>query len=54
MEDTQIVALFFARSEEAISETSQKYGRYLKTIAGNVLPSSEDVEEILNDVYLAA
>lgn len=54
MEDTQIVALFFARSEEAISETSQKYGRYLKTIAGNVLPNSEDVEEILNDVYLAA
>ena len=54
MEDTQIVALFFARSEEAISETSKKYGRYLKTIAGNVLPSSEDVEEILNDVYLAA
>ena len=54
MEDTQIVALFFARSEEAISETSRKYGRYLKTIAGNVLPSSEDVEEILNDVYLAA
>ena len=54
MEDTQIVELFFSRSEEAISETSKKYGRYLKTIAGNVLPSSEDVEEILNDVYLAA
>lgn len=54
MEDTQIVALFFSRSEEAISETSKKYGSYLKTIAGNILPCSEDVEEILNDVYLAA
>ena len=54
MEDTQIVALFYSRSEEAISETSKKYGRYLKTIACNILPSSEDAEEILNDVYLAA
>ena len=54
MEDTQIVALFFSRSEEAISETSKKYGSYLKTIASNILPSSEDAEEIINDVYLAA
>lgn len=54
MEDTQIVALFFSRSEEAISETSKKYGNYLKTIACNILPCSEDVEEVLNDVYLAA
>ena len=54
MEDTQIVALFFSRSEEAISETSRKYGRYLKAIACNILPNSEDAEEILNDVYLAA
>lgn len=54
MEDTQIVALFFSRSEEAISETSKKYGSYLKAIACNILPSSEDAEEIINDVYLAA
>ena len=54
MEDTQIVALFFSRSEEAISETSRKYGGYLKTIACNILPNSQDAEEILNDVYLAA
>ena len=54
MEDTQIVALFFSRSEEAISETSRKYGRYLKAIACTILPNSEDAEEILNDVYLAA
>ena len=53
MEDTQIVALFFSRSEEAVSETSKKYGSYLKTIARNILPSPEDAEEIVNDVYLA-
>lgn len=54
MEDAQIVDLFFSRSEEAILEASKKYGKYLKYIACNILPSSEDVEEILNDVYLAA
>lgn len=54
MEDTQIVELFFARSEKAIAETDHKYGAYLKTIAGNILPSCQDTEEILNDVYLAA
>ena len=54
MEDTQIVSLYFSRSEGAISETSRKYGSYLKTIACNLLPSAEDVEEIINDVYLAA
>ena len=54
MEDTQIVTLFFSRSEEAIFETSKKYGSYLKTIACNILPTSEDAEEVINDVYLAA
>ncbi len=54
MEDTQIVSLYFSRSEGAISETSRKYGSYLKTIASNLLPSAEDAEEIVNDVYLAA
>ncbi len=54
MEDTQIVSLYFSRSEGAISETSRKYGNYLKTIACNLLPSAEDAEEIVNDVYLAA
>lgn len=38
MEDTQIVALYISRSEGAISETEKKYGSYLKTIAGNLLP----------------
>lgn len=54
LEDTEIVDLFFARSENAISETANKYGAYLKTIAGNILSSPEDGEEVLNDVYLAA
>lgn len=54
MEDTQILALFFSRSEEAISAVSEKYGRYVKTIVSSILSSAEDAEEIINDVYLAA
>ena len=42
------------RSETALSQTAIRYGRYLKTIARNILPSEEDAEEVLNDVYLAA
>lgn len=54
MEDTEIVNLFFARSEGAIAETQRKYDGYLRTIASRLLPKNEDAEEILNDVYLAA
>ena len=54
MEDTQIIALYESRSEEAVSQTAAKYGNYLRRIAGNILPSREDTEEVLNDVYLAA
>ena len=54
MEDTEIVNLFFARSEGAIAETQRKYDGYLRTIASRLLPKDEDAEEILNDVYLAA
>lgn len=54
MEDTKIIDLYFARSERAIEETSIKYGRYLGTIADNILHRREDTEEVVNDVYLAA
>ena len=33
MEDKQIIQLYFDRSEDAIRETAQAYGRYLFTIA---------------------
>ena len=54
MEDTQIVDLYWARSEKAISETSDKYGRYCYSIAYNILHSDEDSEECVNDTYLNA
>ena len=52
MEDQQIVDLYFARSESAITETDRKYGRYCHSIAYNILEDHEDAKEIVNDTYL--
>lgn len=54
MEDTQIVNLFFSRSEEAIRETDQKYGNFCFKIAWNILENREDAEESVSDTYLSA
>ena len=54
MEDNQIVDLYWARSENAISETAEKYGKYCHYIAYNILHSEEDSEECVNDTYLNA
>ena len=54
MEDIQIVDLFWERSENAISETANKYGHYCYSIAYNILHSNEDSEECVNDTYLNA
>lgn len=54
MEDTEIVKLYWARSEKAISETAKKYGRYCFYIANNILCNCEDSEECVNDTYWKA
>lgn len=54
MDDKQIIALYFARSEEAIGESEKKYGAYCRTIAGNILPNRADVEECVSDTWLRA
>lgn len=54
MEDAQIVDLYWARSENAISETSAKYGKYCYAIAYNVLANHEDADESVNDTFLDA
>lgn len=54
MEDSDIVDLYFARSEEAIKETEQKYGARLRRIAYAVLGSEESARECENDAYLRA
>jgi len=54
VEDKQIVDLFWARSEAAITETDKKYRRYCHSIAYNILNSKEDSEECVNDTYIRA
>ncbi len=54
VEDNRIVELYFERSETAISETRNKYGKYCRYIAYNILNSELDAEECENDTYLRA
>lgn len=54
MEDSQIIKLYFSRSESAIKETERKYGTYCYSIANNILENHEDSEEIVSDTYLSA
>ena len=54
MEDREIVDLYWQRSDLAISETEQKYGRYCRTIAMNICGTNEDAEECVNDTWFRA
>ena len=54
LEDEKIVSLYFERSEQAITETSAKYGKYCYSIAYNILYSDQDAEESVNDTYMDA
>ena len=51
MDDKQIIDLYFARSEQAVRETEQKYGAFCHRIAMNILGIHEDAEECVNDTY---
>lgn len=52
--DENIVALFFARDEGAISAAREKYGRLCQSIAENIVGSPEDAEECVNDTLFRA
>lgn len=52
LEDGAIIELYWARDEQAITETDRKYNNYLYTIAYNILHDNMDCEECLNDTYL--
>ncbi len=51
MDDGHIVALYFQRAEQAISETAAKYGAYLMRISLRILNDREDAEECVSDTY---
>lgn len=51
MTDPQIIELYWARSEEAITATATAYGGYCSAIAWNILHSREDTEECVADTW---
>lgn len=54
MDDSEILDLYFARSEQAIAETDRKYGAYCYHIANHILSNPADAEESVNDAYYSA
>ena len=54
MDDARIIALFFARSEQAIQELDHQYGESCRRLSLNLLNDRQDAEECVNDAYLGA
>lgn len=52
MKDVQIIELFFARSEQAITELDTKYGGGCRQLSYQILNDRNDAEECVNDAYL--
>ena len=54
MTDSQIIALFWERNEDAIRETDAAYGRKLYAVSDKILRSTQDAEESVSDTYMRA
>ncbi len=54
MTDSQIIALFWERNEDAIRETDTVYGRKLYAVSDKILRSRQDAEESVSDTYMRA
>ena len=54
MEDSQIVALYLARDENAIRQSAEKYGARLRALAACIVGERTEAEECENDTYLRA
>ena len=50
--DAAIIELYFARDEEAIKKTDEKYGKLCMQTSMNILNSRPDAEECVSDTYL--
>lgn len=54
MDDAGIVELYLLRDEEAIGQTSAKYGSRLRALSYGIVLDRETAEECENDTYLEA
>ena len=52
MDDNNILELYNARDESAITATDEQYGRYCHCIAMSILQNEDDATECVNDAYL--
>jgi RNA polymerase sigma-70 factor (ECF subfamily) len=52
--DADIIALFWARDEQALQMTDRKYRSYLFAVAHHILGDDADAQECVNDAYLHA
>ena len=51
MEDTAIIELYWARNEDALTQTDLKYGPMCRSLAFGILSDREDSEECVNDTW---
>ena len=54
MDDREIIALFWDRNEEALAAVQEQYGGMMLRLAGRILASKEDAEEVVSDALLDA
>ena len=54
IDDEKIIQMFFERSEQAIRELDNKYGKFFLKLSYNIVNSRQDAEECVNDAYLGA
>ncbi len=52
MSDEEIVEMYFARDERAVSETDRAHGKACRSAALNIVGLKEDAEECVSDTYL--
>ena len=51
MEDTAIIELYWARNEDALTQSDRKYGPMCRSLAYNILTDRQDSEECVNDTW---
>ena len=54
MTDSNIIALYIARNEDAIRYTDDAYGRLLFSLADRIVKNDADAEESVSDTYMKA
>lgn len=52
MEDSEIIALYYERNEDALRHTAERYGSYCRHLSFQILRNHADAEECVNDTWV--